>query len=174
MDKKKTTSKPLTAFLLKGVKALGVLAVAITALGGLDAILTNRLELGQFIGESQVSVQLAEAKGSIAKLQIELNNQKDLTKSQADKIRLLQNENWDKQRKLSLYSKQTDLLRNSVGKIDNCTFIYQKIRKTEQNIDNLVPTSLSFSEGKAEVRAKKVTLESRLRGYQQQLGTCRS
>ncbi|WP_415768627.1 hypothetical protein [Pseudomonas sp. LB3P38] len=136
--------------------------------------LTLVATLGAFYGKYESSVQLAELKGQLDKVDIQLR----MTESERDDA-VKRGKEWSSAYKelevnYKAQSEKISDLSLKVGRSNNDDFIHQQIVATQEQIDAIryVITS-DMSSGYRAIKLNEVeALQERLKGYQVQLENC--
>ncbi|MDP3333701.1 MAG: hypothetical protein Q8Q40_00825 [Methylococcaceae bacterium] len=129
---------------------------------------------GQRVTESQSLAQQADLKATNAQMQAKL----EVTQAQiqtASIASVQMKELLDRsQRTIEEKSSEVAKLTEALGRSNNCAFVHQQIIDTKTELES-TGSMVIFSnsqEWQEKQNARKVALEQRLNGYQQQLGTC--
>lgn len=139
------------------------------------AALTTAAALGNYYGKSESAVQLAELKGELNKVSLQL----DMTMAQ-NNTTVGDNGKWASAYKTLETSYQAEVDKNSVltqriAQSSNNDFIQEQLTNTQDQIDSIrrhmsTGDSLDYRDMKTQ---EIQTLQLRLNGYQAQLTDCR-
>lgn len=124
--------------------------------------------------EAQSFAQQAELEGTIARLQAKLEVAQSRVESLTSANGQWRDANQRLQEVLTQKSTEVSQLSTLLGRANNCTFIHEQIRATRAEMDS-TGSMVAFDASKEweeKQRTRKATLEKRLEGYQQQLGSC--
>lgn len=138
------------------------------------AVLGAGFAAGLKYQESQSNVTIAEAKGSLAQSQAKL----EVAQNRAEQLSALlpqwQSAYQKLQSELAQQQRTVASLAAQLGRSNNCTFIHEQIKATQTLIEH--PGGIRVfdvsEESKAKEKERVASLQRRLDGYQQQLGTC--
>jgi len=149
-------------------------AVITTTFAGIGALTYGGYWAGQRVAESQSLAQQADLKAINAQIQAKLEvKQAQIQTALIASVQM--KELLDRsQRTIEEKSSEVTKLTEALGRSNNCAFVHQQIIDTKKEWEG-TGSMVVFSdsqEWQEKQKARKVALEQRLNGYQQQLGTC--
>jgi hypothetical protein len=129
--------------------------------------------VGKSLAESQGAVLLAELKGSLAKVEAQLEVTRSQKEQHALQMEQCKSERQQWQSEVIQQQKKVATLTEKLGRENNCTFIHEQIVETQKLVEH--PDGLRVfgdEEWEKKERERVAALTRRLEGYQQQLSTC--
>ncbi|MHB1301574.1 MAG: hypothetical protein ACYCY8_12000 [Burkholderiales bacterium] len=163
-----------TGQLISSFTAKHWVAVIATVFSALCSVGYGGYWLGKSLTESQSADQQAELRGSLAQSQAKL----EVTQNRAEQLTALlpqwQSAYQKLQTELAQQQQTVASLTAQLGRANNCAFIHEQIIATQRLIEH--PDGIWVFDVSKETKEKEqeriASLQRRLDGYQQQLGTC--
>ncbi|NMG72041.1 hypothetical protein [Parazoarcus communis] len=163
-----------TSQIIGGFTAKHWVAAITTTFAGIGALTYGGYWAGQRVAESQSLAQQADLKAINAQVQAKLEVTQAQLQTALAATAQLKDLLDQSHRTIEDKSNEVAKLTEALGRSNNCAFVHQQIIDTKRELEgtgSMVVFDAS-QEWQEKQKARKVALEQRLYGYQQQLGTC--
>jgi hypothetical protein len=163
-----------TSQIIGGFTAKHWVAVITTTFAGIGALTYGGYWAGQRVTESQSLARQADLKTINAQIQAKLEVTQAQIQTALAAVAQMKELLERSQRTIEDKSSEIAKLTEALGRSNNCAFVHQQIIDTKKELEgtgSMVVFDVS-QEWQEKQKARKASLEQRLNGYQQQLGTC--